>query len=137
MFGGFLLLAAGGCATPEERATERARRTLEAELVGRWIGDPVKPPAETWFSHARFDMTFNDGGEFSVVASTFDKQPYPLRFLGKYKVRTPAEIVFRPTDANTAFDGLWQAELRDSGKVLVLSTPTSALELVLTKRYGT
>ena len=78
-----LALVAGCASAPEKEA-------LEEDLLGRWVGDPVDAPARSWWEGARFDVSFappgiiSHGRDFSVVVSTFEGHPHPLRFEGTY-----------------------------------------------------
>jgi hypothetical protein len=109
-------------------AADRMER-LERLLPGRWAGAPVEAPEGVWFERASFDVTFGPGGDISIVASTFARRPYALRFEGSYEVLDGDQV--RVTEPNMG--GIWKVARADP-RALVIET--ADVKLDLRRRYG-
>jgi len=136
-------LAGGGCAGPDlsrelnERKVEAAleaaetrKERLETLLPGRWTGDAVGAPAGVWFEKAKFDVTFSRNGDFAVVASTFARRPYPLRFEGEYEVLDGDQM--RVEEANLG--GIWRVTDASARGITIA---LDEMKITLKRRYGT
>ena len=129
----FVPLLLAGCAAGESRQEGDLRRALETDIQGRWTGDPVGPPPEVWFEHAKFDLEFTDQGEFSALVSTYAKHPYELRFTGEYSVKHSDTVVIHDNPPNLG--GKWDVRRGGAPGELVLSR--GDITIALRKRYGT
>ncbi|HVY62565.1 MAG TPA: hypothetical protein VHF22_12975, partial [Planctomycetota bacterium] len=126
----FLILAISGCASGESRQAAEKREAFEHEIVGRWVGEPVSPPAEVWFTHAKFDLWFSDQDDFSAVVSTYAGHPYDLRFVGEYRVKHAD--VLHVDERNLGGD--WKVTRRTPD---AMTLTRGDLTLALKRRYGT
>jgi hypothetical protein len=145
------VLALAGCRSTAGISAEgeARRKALEHDLVGRWKGEAVDPPAEVWFTHAKFDVWFSDRGDFSAVASTYAGKPYDIHFEGTYEVRpAPGPASSDPTPFVTVdqrdLGGFWTFERRGPddmvAHVLLLrgksQSATADMRIALKKQFG-
>jgi hypothetical protein len=116
--------ACGGIPTKTDADEKIADR-----LVGRWFGEPVDPPARTWFREGNWDVWFSPSGDFTSVVSYPGDAGYKLHLEGRFRVYFGALYIDEPSLA-----GAWTVVERDKDHVVIQQGDVA---IALRRRFGT